>query len=47
MRDGLRIIDCDRHVMEPADMWERCSSLTGRRDGSEDNSRGHLLLRSG
>ena len=23
MRDGFRIIDCDRHVMEPADMWER------------------------
>src|SRR5215470_3017488 len=23
MRDGFKIIDCDRHVMEPADMWER------------------------
>ena len=23
MRDGFRIIDCDRHVMEPADLWER------------------------
>ena len=23
MRDGFRIIDCDRHVMEPANLWEK------------------------
>jgi uncharacterized protein len=23
MRDGLKIIDSDRHVMEPVDLWER------------------------
>jgi uncharacterized protein len=23
MRDGFKIIDADRHVMEPADLWER------------------------
>jgi predicted TIM-barrel fold metal-dependent hydrolase len=23
MRDGLRIIDCDRHVIEPANMWDK------------------------
>jgi uncharacterized protein len=23
MRDGLRIMDCDRHVIEPADLWEK------------------------
>lgn len=23
MRNGFKVIDCDRHVVEPADMWER------------------------
>jgi predicted TIM-barrel fold metal-dependent hydrolase len=23
MRDGFRIIDCDRHVIEPADLWDK------------------------
>jgi uncharacterized protein len=23
MRDGFRIIDCDRHVIEPADLWQK------------------------
>ena len=23
MRDGFKIIDCDRHVMEPGDLWDR------------------------
>lgn len=25
MRDGYRVIDCDLHVMEPLDLWERFS----------------------
>ena len=23
MKDGLRFVDCDMHVMEPADLFER------------------------
>ena len=29
-RDADVVIDCDSHVMEPADLWERYRSASGQ-----------------
>ena len=23
MKDGLRFVDCDMHIMEPVDLWQK------------------------
>jgi uncharacterized protein len=48
MRDGLRILDCDRHVIEPADMWDkyldkRFKHYVGSIIGREPLNRAHFF----
>jgi hypothetical protein len=31
MKDGMRFVDCDMHVMEPADQFDRYLDPTTRR----------------
>ena len=30
MNNGFAVIDADRHVMEPSDLWDRYSSRSSR-----------------